>query len=81
MHNLDGFFVCKLKVEPVNKGAKRQQELAEAELDQEASAGAPVSRKAAEMDEVDEESPFQDAEDEAIMQRARERHAKKRKTT
>ena len=81
VHNLDGFFVCKLKVEPVNKGAKRQQELAEAELDQEASAGAPVSRKAAEMDEVDEESPFQDAEDEAIMQRARERHAKKRKTT
>ena len=54
-HNLDGFFVCKLKVDVVPKGP-------------------PVAT-----DEAPEEVVFDDAEDEKIIQRSRDRQSKKRR--
>lgn len=67
VHNMDGFFVCKLKVEPVNKGAKRQAE------------EAAEAAEAAEDDDSDGPT-FDAAEDAAIIERAQQRFAKKRRT-
>lgn len=56
VHNMDGFFVCKLKIEPINKGDKRR------------------------MAQEPDDAVFDNAQDDAIIQRAHERMAKKRRT-
>ena len=56
VHNMDGFFVCKLKIEPINKGDKRR------------------------MAQEPDDAVFDNAQDDAIIQRAHERRAKKRRT-
>lgn len=82
VHNMDGFFVCKLKVDPVNKGERRRKEAEMADVDAAAAATAPDAkrRKAAIEAPATSESLFDAPEDEVIMQRARERQAKKRRT-
>ncbi|WFD19776.1 25S rRNA (cytosine(2870)-C(5))-methyltransferase [Malassezia caprae] len=82
VHNMDGFFVCKLKVEPVNKGEKRRQEAEAAEIDEAAERTAATSstlppKAATKVD--DNSSLFNDEEDSAIMERSRARMAKKRR--
>ena len=83
-HNLDGFFVCKLKVELPNKGAKRRQEAEAAAVDAAAEADAapaPAKRaRKAEASAAPEASVFDAEEDAAILARARARDAKKRRT-
>ena len=56
VHNMDGFFACKLKIEPINKGDKRR------------------------MAQEPDDAVFDNAQDDAIIQRAHERMAKKRRT-
>lgn len=82
VHNMDGFFVCKLKVEPVNKGEKRRQEAEAADIDEAARRSAPTTsalppKAAPKVD--DDASLFNDEEDTAIMERSRARMAKKRR--
>jgi len=82
VHNMDGFFVCKLKVEPINKGEKRRQEAEAVEIDkaaeQSAHASSTLSSKAINRME-DDTSLFNDEEDSAIIERSRARMAKKRR--
>ncbi|WFC96858.1 25S rRNA (cytosine(2870)-C(5))-methyltransferase [Malassezia brasiliensis] len=82
-HNLDGFFVCKLKVELPNKGAKRRQEAEAAAVDAAAEADAapaPAKRaRKAEASAAPEASVFDAEEDDAILARARARDAKRRR--
>ena len=82
-HNLDGFFVCKLKVELPNKGAKRRQEAEAAAVDAAAEADAalaPAKRaRKAEAPAAPDASVFDAEEDAAILARARARDAKKRR--
>ncbi|WFD27732.1 25S rRNA (cytosine(2870)-C(5))-methyltransferase [Malassezia nana] len=79
VHNMDGFFVCKLKVEPVNKGEKRRQEAEAAELDAAATLSAPVPAASRPEAPLDDASPFDEKEDAAILERSRARMAKKRR--
>jgi len=82
VHNMDGFFVCKLKVEPINKGEKRRQEAEKAEIDEAAEQTAPASltQLSNAATKVDDNVPlFNDEEDSAIMERSRARMAKKRR--
>lgn len=80
VHNMDGFFVCKLKVEPINKGEKRRQEMEAAEIETAAEQTQPKRSSATTPSaSVAADSLFDEAEDEAIMQRSRERMAKKRR--
>lgn len=58
VHNMDGFFVCKLKIEPINKADKRRME----------------------QEREPDDAVFDNAQDDAIIQRAHERMAKKRRT-
>ncbi|WFD45327.1 25S rRNA (cytosine(2870)-C(5))-methyltransferase [Malassezia psittaci] len=79
-HNLDGFFVCKLKVELPNKGAKRRQELqqavVEAATDLDLQPTPAKKARAAQPQETSLATPFHAEEDQAIIERAikRKRH-------
>ena len=79
---MDGFFVCKLKIDPVNKGEKRRLEAEAVAVDQAAESKEQPLRmptSAAKANVEPETSVFDAEEDDAIMQRSRERMAKKRR--
>ncbi|KAN0061514.1 rRNA (cytosine-C5-)-methyltransferase nop2 [Thecaphora frezii] len=86
-HNLDGFFLCKLKVEPINK--KQQQQMAQqaaldADAEQEASS-IPVPATAdgdedhgIDTNQAGDDTPFDNDEDQALIQKSLARHQKKK---
>lgn len=79
---MDGFFVCKLKIDPVNKGEKRRLEAEAVAVDQAAESKEPplhMPTSSAKSNVEPETSVFDAEEDDAIMQRSRERMAKKRR--
>ena len=79
---MDGFFVCKLKIDPVNKGEKRRLEAEAVAVDQAAESKEPPLRmptSSAKSNVEPETSVFDAEEDDAIMQRSRGRMAKKRR--
>lgn len=86
-HNLDGFFVAKLKVSPRTKHQKAKNASKSKKVDDEDEEEAAVT--GIEDDEVSEEEdeeagektkgPFDDEEDEEIMKRSREKLERKRK--
>ena len=79
---MDGFFVCKLKIDPVNKGEKRRLEAEAVAVDQAAESKEPPLRmpaSSAKSSIEPETSVFDAEEDDAIMQRSHERMAKKRR--
>lgn len=79
---MDGFFVCKLKIDPVNKGEKRRLEAEAVAVDQAAESTKPplrVPTSSAKSKVEPETTVFDAEEDDAIMQRSHERMAKKRR--